>query len=89
MLGLSLVGRWAVVASLRWMMGLLLVYMTALAWTWWQGLDLHCGCLGSIDWVEDQPSALLRDAVLFTLSFWLLRAGPALERASIRRRSPA
>jgi putative oxidoreductase len=43
---------------------LLIGFIAALSWTWALGLDIRCGCLGPIDWVEGQPAAIMRDVIL-------------------------
>jgi putative oxidoreductase len=50
---------------------LLFVFIGALSWTWALGLDIRCGCLGPIDWVEDQPAAIARDGVLLGIVIFL------------------
>lgn len=58
---------------------LLVGFIAALAWTWGQGIDLSCGCLGAIDFIEGQPAAIARDLVLigFALGLygWPKRSG--------------
>jgi putative oxidoreductase len=64
MLGIGLILKRSRVPAL-WLMGsLLLVFVVLLSWTWWLGIDVDCGCLGPIDWVEGQPAAIVRDLVL-------------------------
>lgn len=47
---------------------LLAAFIFALSWTWLQGIDLNCGCLGPIDFVEGQPAAIVRDLLLLGMA---------------------
>lgn len=47
---------------------LLSAFIFALSWTWFQGIDLSCGCLGPIDFVKGQPAAIVRDLILLGLA---------------------
>ena len=51
----------------------LVLFSVALAWTWFQGLNIDCGCFGKIDFVHGQPMALLRDLILIAVILYLCR----------------
>ena len=73
MLGLGLLFGIQKKIGLRMMLMLLITFVLALAWTWMRGIDIRCGCLGSIDFVEGQPAAILRDLMLMLMAIYLLR----------------
>jgi len=70
-LGLGVVVGWKLRFALIGIAVLLLVFITALSWTWFQGIDIHCGCLGKIDFIEGQPAAIVRDLVLLAMAIYL------------------
>ena len=46
---------------------LLIGFISVLSWTWMMGINIECGCLGKIDFMEGQPAAILRDFVLLAM----------------------
>ncbi len=73
MLGLGVLFGIQKKIGLRLMLVLLSTFVVALAWTWSQGIDIRCGCLGSIDFVDGQPAAILRDLILMVMALYLVR----------------
>jgi hypothetical protein len=48
--------------------GFLFIY----AWTTWQGINPHCGCFGSIKWMEASPPAgIIRSLILLIMALSL------------------
>lgn len=46
---------------------LLLVFLTAILFSWARGLDLTCGCFGGDTTASDYPTLILRDLALLAL----------------------
>lgn len=80
-LGLGVVVGWKLRFALTGIAVLLFVFIAALSWTWFQGIDIQCGCLGKIDFIEGQPAAIARDVVLLLMAFFLF-VKPARQRNS-------
>src|ERR1051325_1124892 len=67
---LGLYTRWSAFV----LMGFLLLFTSALAWSRIKGIDLqHCGCFGRWDFVQTPGLLLARDSVLLVLTLPLLR----------------
>lgn len=73
LLGLSVLMRIQIRFASGMIILLLMVFIAALCWSWMKGIDLHCGCLGKIDFIEGQPAAILRDIVLVGMAMILWR----------------
>jgi len=58
-------------AGLWLMVGMLLVFLVALASAWARGLDIHCGCFGSADAGSTIRGAMVRDIGILTATLWL------------------
>jgi len=72
-LGLGIMVRFGVKYALRAVSLLLVLYIGLLVWTWIQGIDINCGCLGEIDFVSGQPAAIGRDVVLLAVTLYLMK----------------
>ena len=72
-IGIGILFRIAYKTGLLLSLSLLVFFSVALAWTWFQGLNIDCGCFGKIDFVHGQPLALLRDLILIVVIFYLCR----------------
>ena len=60
--------RWGALAVLQW---LLVVFMLALGWAWFRGLDISCGCFGSGDEPANFPLLMGRDVGLLLAAIFL------------------
>ncbi|MGC3988693.1 MAG: MauE/DoxX family redox-associated membrane protein [Chthoniobacteraceae bacterium] len=65
-------------------LGMLLVFLVAIASAWWRGLNISCGCFGSGTPSPDASHALLwdmgRDVVLLLSVAWLLFREAKIEK---------
>lgn len=72
--------RWGALAILQ---GLLVVFMLALGWAWFRGLDISCGCFGSSDEPANFPLLMGRDVGLLLAAIlltWLELTGTARDK---------
>ena len=70
-IGVGVIFRIAYKVGLFLALSSLIFFFTALAWTWFQGLNIDCGCFGKIDFVHGQPMAMLRDLILIGMILYL------------------
>jgi len=72
-LGLGVLLKLRIEAALVIIIGLLFVFILALAWTWMKGIDIQCGCLGKVDFIDGQPAAILRDLFLMLVAIMVYK----------------
>jgi len=70
--GLGLVFKRLYAGALIWLTGLMLVFMAALISAWARGLNIDCGCFGSVVGHSDYPLALARDFLILAVFCFLL-----------------
>ena len=81
-IGVGVIFRIAYKTGLFIALSLLILFLIALAWTWFQGLNIDCGCFGKIDFVHGQPMAMLRDLILLGMILYLCREDKTSSRRS-------
>jgi uncharacterized membrane protein YphA (DoxX/SURF4 family) len=53
--------------------GALVAFLGGIALSWYRGIDIRCGCFGSVEASSNYIELIVRDVLLLALGLWLMR----------------
>jgi putative oxidoreductase len=61
--------------------GSLLIFLAAIGFSWWRGIDIRCGCFGHADATSNYYDLILRDVLLLAAGLVLVWLGKPKAKA--------